>query len=120
MKYFKTILKSLAYTFSSIVLLTLFLTIFSYFNILSDGISKTFKLMIPMISSFIGGFIIGKNFKKKGFIEGLKLGVIIDILLLIIGILSKDVKITSSIFYIIIIFSTILGSIIGIQKKVKN
>ena len=119
MKYLKNIGMSFIYIISSILILTFITTILSYFNILSDKIVSIIKIIIPIISLFIGGFYIGKISNKKGFIEGIKLGSIFSIFLIIFNFLalSNSFKFKYLLFYIILIISCSLGSMIGINKK---
>ena len=120
MKYLKILARCLIYTFLITITSTFIITIFSYFNIFSDNITKVLKLSIPIISVFIGGIIMGRNSLKKGFIEGIKLGLIICFILVITSIILKEFKISSILFYIILITSTTFGSMIGINKKSKT
>ena len=68
---------------------------------------------------FIGGFIIGKNSKEKGWLEGIKLGFICTAILLLFNYLGLQQKfvITNLIYYLIINISCVLGGMIGINKK---
>ena len=120
MNYLKVLSKSIIYIISLILIITIFVTILSYFNIFSDNIIKFFKLITPIISIFTGAFIMGKSSNKNGYLEGIKIAIIIDLIFIIFSIIFKDFKIESIIFYIILLASSILGSIIGIQKKVKT
>lgn len=61
MKYLKNLGYSMLYIIVSIIFLTFIITFFNYFNILSDKTIAFFKIIIPVISLFIGGFYIGKN-----------------------------------------------------------
>ena len=83
MKYLKNLGLSFIYIISIILILTFITTIFSYFNILNDKITSIIKIIIPIVSMFIGGFWIGKKSIKKGFLEGLKLGAIFSCILVI-------------------------------------
>ena len=122
MKYLKKLAFSFIYTISSILVLTLIITILNYFNIINDKIISIFKILIPIISLFIGGYYIGKKSNNKGYLEGLKLGLIFSIFLIIFNFLAFDnsFKIKYLLFYLIIISSSILGSMIGINKRKKN
>ena len=122
MKYLKDLGFSLIYIISSMLILTLFITIFSYFNIMSDKVVSVFKIIIPIISLLIGGFYIGKKSTKKGFIEGLKLGLIFSIILVIFNYLGlgNSFKVKYLLFYLILIITSILGSMIGINRKKEN
>lgn len=119
MKYLKDLGFSLIYIISSILILTLFITILSYFNIMGDKVVSIFKIIIPIISLLIGGFYIGKRSIKKGFIEGLKLGLIFCIVLAIFNYLGLGIsfKVKYLLFYLILIVTSVLGSMIGINRK---
>ena len=121
MKYLKKLGISFLYIICSILILTLFITVLSYFNIISDKAVSIFKIIIPIMSSLIGGFIIGKKSNEKGFVEGLKLGLIFSIIIVIFNYLAFDYsfKLKYILFEIIIIISSTLGSMIGINRKQK-
>ena len=119
MRYLKILGKSLLYMITITITLTFIITILSYFNILSDNTVKVFKLLSIIIGVFIGGFIAGKNTNNKGYIEGIKLGIIIILLLCILSLLLNCLNINSILYYTIIVISTIFGSMIGALKKVK-
>ena len=91
---------------------------FNYFNIISNA--SIFKILIPIISTFVGGFIIGIKSNKKGFIEGLKLGSIFVLTLLILSVILHQFKFKSILYYLILITTTSLGSMIGINIKKSN
>ena len=119
MKYLKKLGFSFLYIIGSILILTFITTILSYFNILNDKVTSIVKIIIPIISMLIGGFYIGKNSLKKGFLEGIKLGLIFSIILIIFNYLAlgNSFKFKYMLFYIILIISSILGSMIGINRK---
>lgn len=119
MKYLKNISISILYIIVSILILTFITTLFSYFNIIGEKTISIFKITIPIISLFIGGFYIGKRSIKKGWFEGLKLGLIFIILLIIFEFFALDISFKGKniIYYLIIIISSIFGSMIGISNK---
>lgn len=112
-------LKSLLYILISIVLFSIIIATCSYFNIFSNTILNIFELLSITISMFIGGIYLGKSSNKKGYLEGLKIGFIVIFLLIGLNLLvyDKSFTLSSIMFYAIILVSTILGSIIGINKK---
>ena len=122
MKYLKKLVFSFIYITSSILIITFFITLLNYFNIISDKIISIFKILIPIISLFIGGFYIGKHSNIKGYLEGIKLGAIFSIFLLIFNFLafSNPFKFKYLLFYLIIIISSILGSMIGINTRKRS
>ena len=119
MKYLKNLGISFAYIIGTILILTFITTLFSYFNVLNDKVTSIVKIIIPIIALLIGGFYMGKRSIKKGFIEGLKLGLIFSCLLVIFNYLALDnsFKFKYLLFYIILIIASILGSMIGINRK---
>lgn len=119
MNYLKKLGFSFLFIIGSILVLTFLITIFNYFDIMSDKVTSIFKIIIPVISLFIGGFYIGKKSLKKGFIEGLKLGLIFSIILILFNFLglNNSFKLKYILFYLILIISSTLGSMIGINIK---
>ena len=119
MKYLKNLAFSFIYIIGTILILTFIITIFSYFNIMNDKITSIFKILIPIVGLFVGGFYMGKRAKKAGYIEGLKLGFIFSIFLIIFNFLAFDnsFKLKYLLFYLILIVTRILGSMVGINRK---
>lgn len=115
-------LKSLLYTLISMVILSILITILNYFNIIGTTTINYLKLLVAILSIFIGGIYIGKSSLNKGYLEGIKIGVILIIIFFLISYLgfNKGITFDNIIYYIIILTSSILGSIIGINKKSKS
>jgi putative membrane protein (TIGR04086 family) len=122
MKYLKKLGFSFLYTIACLFIITFITTILNYFNIISDNVISIFKILIPVISLFIGGFYIGKKSNNKGYLEGLKFGLIFCTFLLIFNFLAFSIsfKLKYLLFYLIIIISSILGSMVGININKKN
>jgi len=122
MKYLKKLVFSLLYIIGTILISTFIVTFLNYFNIINDKVISIFKILIPIISLFVGGFYIGKKSDNKGYLEGLKLSLIFSIFLLIFNFLalSNSFKFKYLLFYLIIIISCVLGSMIGININKKN
>lgn len=122
MKYLKNIVFSLGIVIAVLFIFTFIVTIFSYFNILSYSITTMFKMLIPIISVLSSSIYLGIHSTKKGWLEGLKLGIIICLLIFLFNILglNKNIKISQLLFYGILIFTSIVGSIIGISRKKTN
>ena len=120
MNYLKKIGISIGITFLLILLLTLMTTTLSYFEIIKGNTTALFKILIPIISIFIGGVITGKKSTQKGWLEGIKQGLIIILLMFIISLILKNkFEFKNTIYYIILIISTTRGSMIGINFKAK-
>lgn len=119
MNYIKNVGISIAWILCILIGLSIILTTMSYFNILGDKVTTVFKIIIPITSLFVGGIQIGKRSNKKGWLEGLKLSLIFLILLLLFNFLAlnNSFEAKNILFYIILIISTMFGSMIGINKN---
>lgn len=95
--------------------------VISIFNLFGMEINKIILILIASMIMLISGFLIGKKALKKGFISGGILGFVFVILLIILGLFFKiKFNLGGFIYYIILILSAIMGSIIGINKKKSN
>lgn len=122
MKYLKNLGISLLYIIIPILVLTFLSTLFNYFGLFNNSIMKIVKIIIPIVSMFIGGFIIGKKQGKNGWLEGLKLGLIFLLILTLLNMfgLNGSFSIKMVIYYLILTIATILGSIVGVNKFKPN
>ena len=118
MNYLKKILKSLLYVFLSLIIGLFFITLLSFFNIINIKVINILKIIVTLLSLFIGSFILGKKSSKKGYLEGIKFGSIIIIIFLILNLsIYKNLKLSLIILYTIYLFTCTLGSMIGITKN---
>ena len=119
MNYLKMLGKSFLYIISILFFSVIIITILNYFNIFGNKLVTIFKIISALVSIFVGGFIVGKKAKEKGWLEGLKFGIIIITILFLINwiILKQELNIKNFIYYLILITSSILGGMIGISKK---
>ncbi len=115
LKYLKGLILVLGVLFSS----TLIISILYYLNILNDGFNNYLLLLSSFISMLVGGIYIGLRSKEKGYVEGIKIGLISIFILMILSIIIYKTNINSKniIYYLILLSSSILGSMIGINKK---
>lgn len=118
----KNYLISIGYFLLVVAIFSIILTIFNYYDIITGNLFKIIKILIPSLALFVGGFKVGNSATKKGYIEGIKLGLIMVILLFLFGYLGFNASFNISLilYYIILIISSILGAMIGINKKVTN
>ena len=103
--------------FTLIILLTLLVNTLYYLDIISNNSVKYLKMLLTLLSFFIGGFYMGKASPNKGYVYGLRLSLIIITILLIISIIFHELKISRIIYFLIITFCITFGSMIGINKK---
>lgn len=119
MNYLKRLGKSFIYIVSILFVSTIMITLLNYVDIFGSKLTNIFKIVSIIASLFVGGFIMGKSAKSKGWLEGLKLSLIIIGILLILNyvILKSSFEIRNLIFYLILMISGIFGSMIGINKN---
>lgn len=115
----KIYLKSILYTFLFILICTIILTIFNYFNILSGVLLKILEFIFVIIGILLGSFIVGHNSSKKGYIEGIKYGSIWAILFTLMALIMKVISLGNIIYFLVIIATSAFGGILGINKKTK-
>lgn len=88
---------------------------------MSQGMVNILSIIL-MIGVFLFiGFKFGQTADKKGYIEGIKVGISLIFILIIINLLFYRTGFTTSriIYYFVLILSSIFGSMIGINKKEK-
>lgn len=110
-------LKSFAWTLGILLVGALILSILNYFSVLTGTILKIFELLLPIIAIFIGSYRIGKLSSKKGYIEGLKYGLIWLAVFLIINLILKSISLDGSIYFLVTVAFSMLGSMVGINRK---
>ena len=91
MFYLKKLSKSLGISLAILLIITLLITLFNYIGLIGLKIVTVFSYITPFISIFIGSLLLGKTSNNKGWLEGIKYGlificysftIVIDILLL--------------------------------------
>ena len=92
----------------------------SILNLLNINTSKTLILIIMIITMLISGILLGKKIEKKGYLKGLLLGISLSLFMLIFSLLFKNnYNISTLLYYSIIIVSSVIGSMIGVNKQKK-
>ena len=88
-----------------------------YYDIISNNTIKYLKMFLSILFFFIGGVYIGKKTISKGYINGLKLSLIMILIFLLSGIIFNSLKLSILIYYLIVTACITFGSMIGINKK---
>ena len=118
MHYVKQFFKAFGLIFSIILISTILITILDYFNIFSESLTNIILLSMTIIATMIGSFKLGKQSSKKGIVEGFKLGILVTISFLLLSLLTRNhFQFSNTIYYLILTISSILGSIIGKNRK---
>ena len=115
----KIYLKDIGYMLGTIIIGIFLFTLLNYFNILSDKIMSFIKILLPIGVFGFGGFYLSKNSSKRGIIEGLKIGLILIAFMFLVSILglSSGFEWKSILYYLILLFASIIGGIIAKQGK---
>lgn len=119
MSYIKNIGISFGFILGSMLGLTLIVTLFHYLSWINSKTLSILEIMIPLIAMILGGFTIGKRSQQKGWLEGLKLALIFLIVLVLFQYLGLKVTFSFKmiLFYLMLIVSCMLGSMIGINRR---
>lgn len=122
MDYLKKIGYGFAYTLAAFLIFTLILTLLSYVDVFSGKVVSFIQLFIPIGSLLMGGYVIGKRSKSNGWLEGLKFSLLFLTFLILFDYLGLGVapQLKNVVFYLIIVVSSILGSMIGINRRKNN
>lgn len=118
MQYLKIILSKLEIV-SFIIILTFILTIINIIWSVNGTINSLIALIVILLYSFIKGIKVGLKTTEKAYVVGFKVGLVNVFILLVMSLLFLNYHITIKkvIYYAIILITTILGSIIGINKR---
>lgn len=102
-----------------ILVYTFMLSIVNLVFSLSPLINALIGFLGIVSYSFVVGIRLGMKVTEKAYFKGLRKGLINVLILYILSLLffSYSISLKRIIYYIVIVFSTILGSIIGINKK---
>ncbi len=112
-------LKNIGYVVLSILVSIFIITILNYFKILTGNSVKIFELIILFISLFILGLLTGRKANKKGYLEGIKIGSIMVVIILLLNLIVFKNKFTllNILYYPLLILTSMIGSMVGITKR---
>ena len=118
----KIYLKDILYVFLTMIIGIFIFTFFNYFNIFSDKVTNVLKMILVIGTFIFSGFYLSKRSKGRGFLEGLKIGTILSLFLLLVTLLgiNSSFEWRNLIYYLILIISSMTGGIIAKQGKQKK
>lgn len=110
------------YTLGIIFIGTLVASVLYYFNITSSKINSILLYLISIAGIFTGSILFSKEIKYKGIISGI---IYFMACFIVMGILSLLVfkasfKLSSLIYYTVILIFSMLGGVIGKNLKEEN
>lgn len=113
--YFKVILIGLLF----MIVFAFLLGVLQNFNLFYGKASEVFMFIYMAILFFIIGFLVGKKATHKGYLEGIKISLSLIFILIVINVLfyQTGFSLERTIYYFILILSSTMGSMIGINKK---
>ena len=110
--------KILGFVVIYMILVSLIMGLIYYFGNFNYKTISNIILGMVLILFFLLGYNNGKKSKNKGYLAGLKIGSIFILLLLFINLIFyRNFKLTLLFYYILLIMSSILGGMIGINRK---
>ncbi len=103
----------------ALLVFTLFLTVINLIVPLNSLVNSLLSLIGILFICLISGFKCGLNSEEKAYLKGLKRGLIYVAILLLLNLLtlSFSFSLKNFLYYLLIIMTSILGSIIGINRK---
>ena len=112
-------LKNVGYITIGLIISTIIITILNYFGILAGTTLNIISVIVVIMSLFIGGYLTGRKANKKGYLEGIKFGLIMIVIILLLNLLvfKNEFSLINILYYLILLFSSTLGSMIGIMRK---
>lgn len=115
-------LKALLFILIPLLLFNLILSLLYYFNVIPTNVINYLKLVIVCLSMLVGGIYIGTKATKKGWLEGIKVSLEIIVLFFLLSYSGFDYGISfkTIVYYLILLASTTLGSMIGISRTSQN
>ena len=118
MKYLKAFLIVLLTT----ILVNILFSSLCYFDIIGNTTNSVLKILSILIFSFISGLYIGIKSSNKGYLEGIKVGLITILFMILLSYLgfNDNFNMIKILYYFLILLVTIIGSVIGINKKEKK
>lgn len=101
---------------------SMIVTLFGHFNLLSSKIIAPVLLFLTMLSFFVGGLYLGGRCEKRGWLEGLKLGIFLIFLFFLLSYLGLDqwVYLKTLLYYLLLLSCSILGAMLGISKQTEK
>ena len=119
MDYLKSLLYSFLYSFGFLIISVFVLTLFNYFDIVNGGLFTFFSIFISCFSIFLGSFILSKRGVNKGWLEGIKFGIIYILFISLLNIFVFHFKFSLKyiLFLLILLVSSIFGGMVGINFK---
>lgn len=118
MQKLKSFIKPTIFLLITFILYLALLVIFHYSGLLKLQSVAKINFIVVSLVTFVVGISKGKKTSKKGYLEGLKLGlIVVGILFLLNTIFYRSFSLYLLLYYSVILASSTIGSMIGINLK---
>ena len=120
MKKYKDILMTLAKFLISLTIYLFIITTLAHFNLISYKTVSVISFIFMCLLFMFNGFQIGRKSTKRGYLSGLFIGIINILLVLILALIFRSIpELKSLIYFVILLLSSTLGGMFGINLKKK-
>lgn len=121
MEKIKKYLKSILYFYIFLIGYLIIITSLNYFDLLSYKTISLISFIVVVILFMIIGFSVASKSEKKGYINGLIIGAFNIVLFLFLAvILGETPKLTIGIYFLILLLSSTIGGMFGINYQNKK
>ena len=118
MSIIKKYLVSIVITLLAAIVLSFFINILNYFDILNNSFYKALLIIFSIISVFAGSYFLGNNSNNKGYLNGIIFGIVIILVFILLSfIFTNTLSASSIIYYLILIINSSIAGVIGINKS---
>ena len=113
----KIFIKNYMFYFTCFFIYLLFISIFYYFRIINYNTLNIINYIFNLLLFLILGYRISKIRKKKGYLNGFFISILLIILFSIICLVLNRFNTSSLVYYLSLILSSMFGGILGVNKK---
>ena len=118
MKKYNNYFLNIGYFLISLLVYLVLVSILASLNILPYKVVSIISFIVICLLFFISGLRAGKNSSKRGYLSGITIGVINILVLLFLGIILRSVpSLKSILYYGILILSSTIGGMLGINTR---
>lgn len=117
MKKLKNFYINIFYSIVEILLVFFIISVFYYFSLFQGETYSFFLFLSLFIIFLINSFQVGRKGKKKGYLIGIRFGLLFDTLFLILTISLKRFEISCLFYYFLVLCTTTLGAAFGALSK---
>lgn len=117
----KNYLRGIVYFYILLIIYLIIITTLNYFNVFSYQTISIINFISMIILFMVIGFSIAIKSQKKGYINGLIIGGFNIVLFLFLAFILGDApKLTAGIYFLILLLSSTIGGMFGINYKTKK